>query len=86
LERRRDREGHIDALALATVQGQKPRGIVELGGVWGVGATFNKGASARTGWASVEASILVTVTFSGVTSAGRLREARVKGIRVDALR
>jgi hypothetical protein len=33
----------------------------------------------------VEASILVTVTFSGITSAGRLREARVKGIRVDAL-
>jgi bifunctional non-homologous end joining protein LigD len=82
---RRNRDGKIDALALATVQGQKPRGIVELG-AWRVGAAFEKGAPARGGWASVEASIRVTVTFSGLTSAGRLREARVKGIRVGALR
>jgi hypothetical protein len=30
-------------------------------------------------------SVVVTVTYTGTTSAGRLREAHVKGVRVDAI-
>jgi bifunctional non-homologous end joining protein LigD len=82
---RRDREGRIDALALATVGGRRSRGVVELG-AWRVRAALAEDASARAGWASVEETIVVTVTYSGITSAGRLREANVKSIRVDALK
>jgi bifunctional non-homologous end joining protein LigD len=79
-----DRRGQIDALALATRQrGQLvPQGIVETGAGRLRGAVSPSG---RYGWAAVSKRIVVTVTFTGRTSAGRLREAIVKGLRAEGV-
>jgi bifunctional non-homologous end joining protein LigD len=80
---RRDKEGRVDALAVAVVDGGRLRaqGVVELG-AWRVSKALPRPASSqRPGWTESPRDLLVTVTFTGRTGAGRLREAVVKGVR-----
>ncbi len=81
---RTDRDGRIEALALAARERGRlvPSGIVELG-AWRVRDAVGDVASRRAGWAAPPRTVVVSVTFTGRTSAGRLREAHVKGLRLD---
>jgi bifunctional non-homologous end joining protein LigD len=78
-----DREGRIDALALAKARGKTllRQGVVEMGS-WRVRDAF-PGLAKTRGWSGAMTRVVVTVTFTGRTSAGRLREAAVKGVRAD---
>lgn len=77
-----DRDGKIEALALALRRDGKlvAQGVVEVG-AWRVKELLP--AAKRAGWAVAPASVVVTCTFTGRTSAGRLREAVVKGLRAE---
>jgi bifunctional non-homologous end joining protein LigD len=80
---RRDRDGRIDALAIATVERSRllPHGIVELG-AWRVHSVLPPAQPGRAQrWGAPPAPLVVTVAFTGRTGAGRLREPIVKGVR-----
>jgi len=78
------RDGQIDALSLATeIDGElAPAGVVEIGASR-ARELVESGIVPVRGWCAVTRRIVVSVTYTGRTSAGRLREAAVKGLRVD---
>jgi len=78
-----DREGRVDALALAKPHGKSlvRQGTVEMG-TWRVRDSL-PGVAKTRGWSDAPTHVVVTVTFTGRTSAGRLREAAIKGVRAD---
>jgi bifunctional non-homologous end joining protein LigD len=77
---RRDRLGDIDAAEIATRSGSElvPAGVVDLG-LWRLEDTLER--NGRRGWTEAPADLVVTVTFTGRSSAGRLRTAVIKGVR-----
>jgi bifunctional non-homologous end joining protein LigD len=83
----RRRDGAVDALSLASERGGRlvPCGVVEWGALRVQPALGELAPRLGAGWTKLECRIVVSVTFTSMTSAGRLREARVKGVRPDAL-